>query len=264
MFHKESKSFLIDIQDNGITILKINRPKVKNSMDSQCWIEFKDVLRELEQDSRVRVIILTSSVSGVFISGADITEFMNCGMEKALYSESSEIVHMIGKLRKPVISAISGFAFGGGFEIALASDIRIISESTIFGFPETGLGVIPGMGGTQRLAKVIGMGRAKEIIMAGKNLRAKEALEIGLAMKCVPDDQLLDEAIKVAEKMLKKGPRALSIAKRCIEAAYSTDIETGLFMENLGFCAMMGSEEMKEGTKAFVEKKSANFDDCRW
>lgn len=252
------ENFLLEIGEDGIAVFTANRPKAKNAMNLACWHEFLTFLREAQTEPSIRIIVLTG-MGDSFIAGADIKEFMGLPGTAALFAESTEVVHLLERGQKPVVGAVNGAAFGGGFEVAIASDIRIVSETAILGLPETGLGVIPGMGGTQRLCKLIGTGRAKEVIMAGRNLKGPECVGLGLAMKCVPEEQVLPEAMKVARKMLKKGPYALSLVKRCVSLAYSTDDATGLLLENLGFSALMGGDEMNEGTHAFLEKRLPNF-----
>lgn len=252
------KNFTYQLTENGTAIFKANRPQVKNAMNTPCWEEFLSFLQEAQRDERVRVIVL-SGEGDAFIAGADISEVQNAPASAALFSASGEVVRLLETGRKPVIAAVNGAAFGGGFEVAIACDIRIASESAVFGLPETGLGLIPGMGGTQRLCKLIGLGRAKEVVMAGRNIRAEDAAAWGLAMKCVPAEALMDEALKIAARMMEKGPNALAVVKRCMNLAYSTDDATGLLIENLGFCTLMGDTEAAEGVNAFLQKRKPSF-----
>ena len=160
---------------------------------------------------------------------------------------------------KPVIAAVNGFAFRGGFELALACDYRIASETVQFALPETGLGILPGAGGTQRLTRLVGIGMAKDIILLGRKIGAWEAVDIGLATYCVPQDQLIDEAEKMAEILLKKAPLALQVAKRVIQSAASSSIEVGLYTELLALSALCGTEDKKEGISAFLENRSPKY-----
>ncbi len=256
---QDFKYFDLEIRDNGIAIFKMARPECKNAMNTDTWIELKNFILSAQSEKRIRVIIIGSAVPGAFIAGADVKEFMNMSAIDGLFSDCCDTMNTIERCRKPIIAAINGAAFGAGFEIALACDIRVVSERAKFGFPEVGLGVIPGNGGSYRLAKAIGVGRAKEVILAGRILKAEEAVPLGLAMKCVPDQELIDEAVKIAERMLRFGPYALAVAKQCVNISYTTTFETSQFIENLGFCAMMGTPEMIEGTTAFVEKRKPNF-----
>ena len=161
--------------------------------------------------------------------------------------------------RKPVIAAVNGGAYGGGFEVALACDLRVVSERAVFALPETGIGMIPGMGGTQRLCKVIGVGRAKEVILGGRRITGPEAVELGLAMVCVPPEQLMAEALRLAERIMRRSPNAVALVKRCMNLAYCTDDATGLMIENLGVCTLLGGRELDEGVAAFLEKRKPDF-----
>lgn len=252
------KYFKLEIRDR-IAIFTMNRPECKNAMNTEAWIELRSFINYAQTEKSIRVIIIASAVPGVFIAGADIKEFMNMQVTEGLFAGCCDTMNAIERCRKPIIAAVNGAAFGGGFEIALASDIRIAADNAKFGLPEVGLGVIPANGGTHRLAKVIGLGRAKEVILGGRVLKADEAVPIGLAMKCVPEAELMNEALKVAEHMLHFSPYALAIAKQCVNISYTTTFETSQFVENLGFSAMMGTSEMKEGTTAFIEKRKPNF-----
>ena len=251
--------FQYEVTEDGIAVLTVNRPRVKNAMNTESWNEFMDFLNCAQTDDNIRVIIITGCGDS-FIAGADVSEMVGAPVGKALLSLSQKVAQTIETGNKPVIAAVNGVAFGGGFEIALAADIRIITENAIFGLPESGLGLVPGMGGTQHLCKVVGSGRAKEVLLAGKNIRAAEAVNIGLAMKCVSPEELIPEALKVARKMLSKGPKALALIKKLVNAAYSTDDSTGLLLENLAFCALMKDWEGAEGVDAFLNKRKPEFD----
>jgi enoyl-CoA hydratase len=255
---KKYQYFTLSVDEHGIAVFKANRPGVKNAMNMACWEEFEHFLLWAQEAEKLRVIII-SGEGEAFIAGADIKEFMNLPPVAALFPKATNVVRLLATMPKPVIAAVNGAAFGGGFEIALASDIRIVASEAILGLPETSLGLVPGMGGTQRLCKLIGTGRAKEIIMAGRMIKGDEACPLGLALKSVPAAEVMTEAVKTARKMLARGPLALALAKRLINTAYSTDDETGLMLENLSFSVLLGSEEMKEGTAAFVEKRKPQF-----
>ena len=253
------ENFTFQQTDDGIAIFKANRLAVKNAMNTACWNEFLSFLQNAQQDESIRVIILSGEGSDAFIAGADISEISNAPSSAAMFTSSGDVVRLIATGRKPVVAAVNGVAFGGGFEVAMASDIRIVAENALFGLPEAGLGLIPGMGGTQRLCKLIGMGRAKEVIMAGRNIRAEETVPMGLAMKCVPQEALMDETLKVARKLLARGPNALAVIKQCMNTAYAIDDSTGLLLENMSFCALMGNAEMQEGVGAFLGKRAPKF-----
>lgn len=250
--------FRWEVTEDGIAILYINRPSVKNAMNTASWREFMDFLITAESDPKVRAIVITGD-GDAFIAGADISEIVGAPVSAALFTISAQVVRTIETGYKPVIAAVNGPAFGGGFEVALACDLRIVTANAIFGLPEAGLGLLPGMGGTQHLCKVIGSGRAKEVMMAGRNIRGEEAVGLGLAMKCVPAEALLAEALKTARRVIERGPKALALIKRCVNLAYSTDDSTGMLIENLAFCALMRDEESEEGVQAFLQKRKPNF-----
>jgi enoyl-CoA hydratase len=255
---KKYRYFTLSVGEDGIAIFKANRTEVKNAMNIACWDEFKDFLLWAGENKKIRVIII-SGEGDAFIAGAVIKEFMNLPPVAVLFSKATDVVRLLSTIPIPVIAAVNGAAFGGGFEIALASDIRIAASEAILGLPETSLGLVPGMGGTQRLCKLVGTGRAKEIIMAGRNIKGDETVALGLALKSVTASEVMNEAVKTAQKMLNRGPLALALVKRLINTAYSTDDETGLMLENLSFSVLLGSEEMKEGSTAFIEKRKPQF-----
>ena len=256
---REYEFFKLTVRDDGIALFYMDRPDCMNAMKTECWLELKDFIEYAQQDKNIRVIILGSAVPKVFIAGADIREFRELPPEDGLFSDCTVVMNVLERCTKPIITTVAGVAFGAGFEIALASDIRIVTEKAKFGLPEVSLGVMPGNGGTYRLAKTIGVGRAKEVILAGRIIRGAEAVDLGLAMECVPAEELEEAAIKVAQRMLNFGPKAMAIAKQCINIGYTATFETSQFIENLGFCALMGTAEMKEGTAAFLEKRKPNF-----
>lgn len=244
---------------DGIFFAYVNRPQVRNAMNTQGWRELGQIINFVETDPESKILIITGVGDKAFVSGADISELnVRTGVEN-LYSLSRGILLSLENCRKPSIAAINGYAFGGGFEIALACDIRVCSENAQFGLPEPGIGVIPGAGGTQRLPRMIGVGRAKEVIMVGKKIRAEEAVNIGLALKVVPLANLVDEAVATAKDILAKGPVAIDIAKRCVNISMYTDLSTGLAFEQFGMAVALSSEDKKEGTSAFLEKRPPNF-----
>lgn len=252
-------NFTLKMLAGGIALFCANRPKVKNAMNRESWGEFEEFLLWANAEKEVRAIIISGEGEGAFIAGADIKEFMHEPPKGALFSRSSNMVRLLATGTKPVVAAVNGAAFGGGFEVAMGCDIRVVAEGAMLGLPEATLGLLPGMGGTQRLCKIIGAGRAKEVIMAGRVIKGPQAVEWGLAYSCVPAEKVVDEAVRVCEKMLQRGPTALALIKRFIDLAYATSDETGLMIENLGFSALMGSDEMLEGTTAFVEKRPPDF-----
>lgn len=254
----ELKNFLLDIKDK-VAVLTINRPEVRNAMNAECWAELGKIIDHVVEDENVQVIVITGAGEKAFIAGADLNSLKKLTPVDALKGAGRAVVNKIEDCGKPVIAAINGLAFGGGFELTLACDIRLVAENALFGLPEAGLGILPGLGGTQRLSKIVGLGRTKEIILAGRTISANEAVQMGLAYKCVPQGELMNEAYAVAGAMVKKGPLALNICKKLIKASMSTDQETGLLLELFGLGLCLGSEDKAEGIDAFFEKRKPEF-----
>lgn len=253
------KDYLLEIKD-GVAVLTVNRPEVRNAMNTECYKELGSFIEQAENDDEIRVIIITGAGDKVFVSGADISALATVkGTTNVKTGASKEALLKIENCSKPVIAAVNGVAYGGGFELALACDIRIASENAKFGFPETGLGLLPGAGGTQRLSRIAGIGVAKDVILAGRTIYASEAPSLGIVMKTVPPEQLMEESKKVAARMAKKGPLALNLAKKAINASLDTDKNTGLTLEQMAFCVLLDSDDKTEGTKAFLEKRNPNF-----
>jgi len=252
------KNFILEL-DDGIAVFTLNRPEVRNAISNECWEEMSQFFSYADTNKEIKVIILTGAGSKAFASGQDIKNVPVKKGVDGIRSISREPLLKIENNFKPVIAAVNGFALGGGFEIALACDIRILANHAKLGFPEPNLGIIPAAGGTQRLSRLVGIGRSKEIILGGRIVTADEAVNMGLAMKSVPMENLLEEAKDIAKIMLSKGPVALALAKRAINASMYTDINTGLFFENLAFDVLLETEDKVEGTNAFLEKRKANF-----
>lgn len=249
-------------EKDGIAIFTICRPEVMNALNKATWADLYHFAKYLDENDELRVGIITGSGDKAFIAGADINNVQQMQPLDALYRDVitlSDALELIEKNRKPVIAAINGYALGGGLELALACDVRIMSDNATVGLPESNLGVIPGAGGTQRLARICGIGIAKQIILTGYNMNAEEAVRCNLAMKAVPQEQLMDEAMKVARWMIKKAPLSLALAKRAINEGYNADLNTALYLERLSFGMLLGTEDKKEGTSAFVEKRKAEF-----
>lgn len=251
---------LIYTQEEGLAIITLNRPKAHNALCTALNDEFEDVLSILEKDPQVRVVIITGN-SKVFAAGADITELMNADPLAAyqICSSAHRVHDRLEALPVPTIAAINGLALGGGCELAMSTDFRIAGESGLFGLPETSLGVIPGGGGTQRLAKLIGPSRAKEMIFLGKLVKAEKALEIGLVNQVVDDAEVMAEARKMAAKLMEKPGVALRFAKEAINCGINTDLQTGKNIEKSRFAMVCATQDQKEGMKAFVEKRSPIF-----
>ena len=248
------------IQDQ-VAWIQIDRPTKLNALNRAVLEELNQVFSDLRTDTSVRVIVLTGSGEKAFVAGADITEFSEFGPVegRALAQKGQDTVFtFIEQMNKPVIAAINGFALGGGLELAMSCHIRIASANAKMGLPETSLGVIPGYGGTQRLAQIIGKGRAMELILSCQMLAADQALDFGLVTQVVPQEELLPAAAALAQKILKNSPFAIGQAIQAVNAAYEEGLN-GFEAEVNGFGTCFGSEDFKEGTQAFLEKRKANF-----
>jgi enoyl-CoA hydratase len=241
--------------------ITINRPKALNALNRETLKEIKSAFTELENGGVVRVCIFTGAGEKAFIAGADISElkeldlvsgkeFVELGHQTLAQIENSKIVS---------IAAINGFALGGGCEFAMATDIRMASENAKLGQPEVNLGVIPGFGGTQRLTRLVGRGRAKELIFTARIITAEEALRIGLVEKVVPADKLFEEANKLADLILSKGPLAVQYAKEVINRGADLDLGNANGYEMTAFAALCESDDKNEGLTAFMEKRAAGF-----
>jgi len=255
----EFKHIVIERKDT-IGIIKINRPESLNALNIETLGEIRDAVTSLNNDEDVKVLILTGE-GKAFIAGADIKQMKDMNEDEAreFCNLGQKIFDIIENLDKPIIAAINGFALGGGSELALACDIRIASENAKFGQPEVNLGIIPGFGGTQRLARLVGKGIAKELIFTGDIIDAQTALNIGLINKVVAPDALLNEAIAMAQKIASKGPTAILIAKSVINRGIDTDLAKGLSIERDGFVQCVSSGEAKEGMEAFIQKQKPNW-----
>ncbi|MFZ5633278.1 MAG: enoyl-CoA hydratase-related protein [Bacillota bacterium] len=253
------KNILLE-KDGNIALITLNRPEVRNALDPLTWAEIRSATRECRFDANVRVVIITGAGGKAFASGADIRSLRERETLEVLKSEAQEALNDIENLEKPVIAAIDGFALGGGCELALACDIRIATERSKLGQPEVNLGIIPGAGGTQRLQRVVGIAKAKELIFTGDIISAREAREIGLVNKVVEDPgALLAAAREMAGKIIAKGPVAVSLAKTAINVGANTDINTGLLFEKHAQAVAFSTGDRIEGTTAFLEKRKPDF-----
>lgn len=247
--------------DAGIATITFNRPKALNALNSALLGEFSQALDEVAADENIRVLVLTGAGDKAFVAGADINELAACNPLSAKnFSRKGHTI--IGKLQElpiAVIAAVNGFALGGGTEIAIACDFIYASENARFGQPEINLGVIPGFGGTQRLPRLIGPNKARELIFTGKMISAAEAEKMGLVNRVVPQDQLMAEVAKTAGEIAAKGRHSLRSAKQAINYGLNADLATGIHIEIEAFGLCYGSSDAKEGTSAFLEKRKANF-----
>ncbi len=243
----------------SIATLTIDRPDVKNALDLETVEECRRALEALGADQDVGVLIITGGGESAFVSGADINDIRARGRDEGLAAINSSLFAAVDRFPRPTIAAINGFALGGGCELALACDIRIASDTAKFGQPELGLGIIPGAGGTQRLPRIIGMGRAKHLILTGEIIDAKQALEIGLVTAVTPPGQLQLRAREMAKKVLRQGPLAARLAKLALNASARVDLDSGLLIETLAQAICYSSEDKIEGTTAFLEKRKPKF-----
>lgn len=243
----------------GIATLTVNRPDVRNALDLATVKEFHEALRVLAEEESLGVLILTGAGDTTFVAGADIREIRARNVKDALAGINTHLFAAVERFPRPTIAAVNGYALGGGCELALACDIRIASEKAKFGLPELGLGIIPGAGGTQRLPRIVGWGRAKHLIFTGEVLDAAKAEQFGLVSRVVPPDRLLEAAREIASKILTRGPLAARLAKLSLNAAARVDLDSGLLVEMLAQSVCFGSEDKVEGTTAFLEKRPAKF-----
>ena len=252
------QNVLVEFEDR-IGIIKLNRPEVRNALDAKTLAEMSHALEALENDESIGVIVITGAGEKSFAAGADIGQLREKQAKDALVPGMSGLYQKIENCQKATIAAINGYALGGGCELAMACDIRIAADHAKFGLPELNLSIIPGAGGTQRLARIIGKGRALDMILTGEMLTAKKAEEVGLVSKAVPMEELWQTAREKAEKILTKGPLAVRLAKVVINRGFNSDMETALMIEKLAQAVLFGSDDKNEGTQAFLEKRQAVF-----
>jgi enoyl-CoA hydratase len=252
---------LLTRKGDGIGWITINRPEKLNAMNVETIEELKTVFREFGNDPEVKAVVLTGAGEKAFIAGADISEFINLDAEKAReYARGGQDLTMtIENFPKPVIAAINGYALGGGSEFALACHVRLASEKAKLGQPEVKLGIIPGWGGTQRLARLVGKGKAMEMILSGRMVEAGEAGEIGLVNKVVPAAELLSAAEALAKDMIKNAPLALAYSIESINKGLDKTLAEGLELEAEIFGRCCATEDFREGAKAFIEKRKPDF-----
>lgn len=247
-------------KESGIATITFNRPKSLNALSLKTWNELAYLAEEIENDDSVKCVIVTGG-NKFFAAGGDIGE-MNAlkPVEGELFiNKVHYAVDKLANLNKPVIAAIAGIALGGGCEVALACDIRIIAEGAKIGLPEINLGIFPGGGGTQRLMQTVGIGWAKDMILTGEPIDSEAAFRIGLVTRVVPPDQLMGEAVKLAKKLAEKAPITIRATKQCLNISMNTDLVSGLQFEKKAFCQVMFTEDAKEGTGAFMEKRKPDF-----
>lgn len=256
---KEYQYFLLDVDETGIATLTVNRPEKMNALNNECWADFLSFFTAVDDDPDIHVIIVTGAGDKAFIAGADINALVEKKPVDCIRNNGQKALTAIENCSKPVIAAVNGYAFGGGCELSIACDFRLVSENAIFALPEVGLGILPGAGGTQRLTRLIGLGRAKEIILAGKKVKADEAVQIGLASQCVPQAELMAKAKKLAAKIMANGPVGVRLAKLVVQNSLSASQDVGMLMEKLALGLLCGTSDKHEGTSAFLEKRAPQF-----
>jgi enoyl-CoA hydratase len=244
-----------------LATVTVNRPKVLNALNNQTIAELTDAFKELEADAAVRVVILTGSGEKGFVAGADISELKDYDVRQSIDCSlrGQELLNLIEDSRLIVIAAINGFALGGGCELAMACDIRLASETASLGQPEVKLGIIPGYGGTQRLPRLVGRGKAKQLILTGDMVDAAEAKRIGLVDEVYPLSELMEAATKMASKIARQGPVAIATAKRCVNRGLDVDLKSGLEYEATQFGVIFSTDDKTEGCSAFLEKRKPDF-----
>ncbi|MBN6188291.1 enoyl-CoA hydratase [Aneurinibacillus sp. BA2021] len=251
----------VEKRSDGIAIVTLNRPEAANAFSKQMLLDFHQVVSSLKYDDDVRVVIITGSGEKAFCAGADLKERkdMSDTEVKRTVRSIGSVVKEIEDLPQPTIAAINGAAFGGGLELALGCELRIGATEAKVGLTETSLAIIPGAGGTQRLPRLIGLGKAKELIYTAKRLSADEAVSIGILEYAVPRSELLEKALELASAIAKNGPLALKQAKIAINKGIQVDLATGLKIEELAYDALIPTEDRIEGLEAFAEKRSPQY-----
>jgi|SRR3712207_5437769 len=255
----EFKNLILE-KDGKVAVLTINRPNALNALNSETLKELDCAINTISNDDEILTVILTGA-GKAFVAGADITEMkdFNTIEGRKFGILGNRVFRKLENLDKPVIAAVNGFALGGGCEISMACDIRIASEKAKFGQPESGLGITPGFGGTQRLPRLVGMGMAKQLIYTGEIIKADEALRIGLVNKVVEPEKLMEEAKSLANKIVANAPVAVTLCKAAINKGMQCDIDTAIAYESEVFGECFATEDQKEGMTAFVEKRDKCF-----
>ena len=246
-------------QGDGVLWITLNSPNTRNALDAQTLFELDQAFTAAEMEEQVRLIVLQGAGGKSFAAGADIQQLHERQPLEALMPDMQGLYSKIESSSKVTIAAITGYALGGGCELAMACDIRIATKSAKFGLPELNLGIIPGAGGTQRLARIVGKGRALDMILTGRFIDGEEAERIGLVTYFVEEEGLREEIEKVTTNILKKGPVAVQLAKIAVHKGYELDMGTALWLEKLSQTIAFGTEDKQEGTSAFLEKRTAEF-----
>jgi len=237
-----------------VGVVKLNRPQARNALNDVLLREMFDALQAFDADKRVGAIVLTGDQKA-FAAGADIKEMADATPSEMKQTARVKVYDRIRAIRKPVIAAVSGWALGGGCELALSCDLIVASETATFGQPEITIGVIPGAGGTQRLARLLGKALAMEMVLNNRTLTAAEALQFGMVNRVAPVNTYLDEAVALAEEIASRAPLAVQAGKQAVDAAFETTLTEGLAAERSNFYPLFATEDQKEGMRAFIEKR---------
>lgn len=255
-----SKTVLLEVK-NGIGYITINRPEALNALSSQVLADLNEVLDQVEKSEEIRVVIVIGAGEKAFVAGADIKEMDLMSPIQAFeyMTFANDTFTRLSDLRQPTIAVLNGYALGGGMELALSTDIRIGFEKTVVGFPEVGLGIIPGFAGTQRMSRLIGTSRAKELIFTARTVKGQEAYDLGILNKLVPAEELLSSAEELAAAIMKNAPLAVEKAKHVIQVGAELPLKNAIRLETEAEALLFSTEDKLEGMRAFVEKRKAVF-----
>jgi len=244
--------------DGHVGIVRFNRPKVLNALSLELMSQLVETLGEYDQDPNIRVILISGSEK-VWAAGADIKDMAQASVFEMYERDQFSRWERLKRVKKPIVAAVSGYALGGGCELAMHCDVVIASETARFGQPEINIGIIPGAGGTQRLTRAVGKAVAMDVVLSGRFLTAEEALSAGLVSRVVPKEHFFSEALRVAKTMAEKPPLALRLAKEAVLKAHESFLSEGLEFERKLFYMLFATEDQKEGMRAFLEKRRAKF-----
>ena len=244
--------------EEQVAVLTLNRPAVMNALNQQMMREVNQVMQEWDGDDSVRAIVITGS-DKAFAAGADITEMQNLEYLDVLQGNFLKEWECIANSRKPIIAAVAGYALGGGCELAMMCDFILAADNARFGQPEVRIGTLPGLGGTRRLTRLVGKSKAMEMCLTGRMMDAEEAERAGLVSRIVPQAQLLEEACKVAHQIASYSGASVQLARESVNAALTTTLDQGLYLERRAFFSLFGTDDQKEGMQAFVQKRTPDF-----
>jgi enoyl-CoA hydratase/carnithine racemase len=252
------ETLLVEITD-GVAVVTINRPHVRNAIAPPVQDDVRRFLAAARVDDAVRAVVFTGAGDRAFVAGADLGALRHYTPQTALDGRLQGLLDEIEAFPKPTIAAVNGYALGGGCELAMACDIRIAADTAELGLPEVGLSILPGAGGTQRLSRLVGVGRAIDLVLTGRRITAQEALQMGLVTQVVPHHQLLAAATDLAHQVLAKGPLAVRLAKLVIRAGLDADQGTGQVVERLAQALLYGSDDKREGVESFLAKRAPEY-----